>query len=104
MPEDKEAWTTAYVQGQVDFFRNELDANFAVNGHVVDQYKRRLETVCSLITCVSLINTDLSRLPSTIQIAALEKREAGLKRNLEKIETMIARQRVRRLGLLGLNI
>lgn len=45
LQENKEALTIAEVQEKVDYFRNELDANFAVNGHVVDQYKRRLEMV-----------------------------------------------------------
>jgi hypothetical protein len=62
LQENKEALTIAEVQAKVDYFRNELDANFAVNGHVVDQYKRRLETVSTRFSVHKAVHIQINAL------------------------------------------
>ncbi|KAF8318121.1 P-loop containing nucleoside triphosphate hydrolase protein [Clavulina sp. PMI_390] len=64
--ENKEGYTSAYVQEQIETFRADLEMNFAVNGHVVEQYRRREQAIKTLVTKEAQLKKNLDRIDNTV--------------------------------------
>ncbi|KAF9516831.1 hypothetical protein BS47DRAFT_1340449 [Hydnum rufescens UP504] len=64
---EKDAWTNAYIQEQLDHFNELLEANFAVNAGVVETYKRRLKTIEDLEAEEQNVRKDLIKVERGIE-------------------------------------